>query len=289
MQDLIKPSDFEKQSLPFVVKSLSPSIGAELLNIDLKENLEDELIELIYKALLTYKVIFFRDQEISTKDHIRFAKYFGDLEIHPFGINKPDHPEVLTIVRGRKNKGRENVWHSDVTWRLEPSLGSILRMLECPEKGGDTLFADMGTAYDDLPDQLKDKLDGAIAIHDFTGFRYKMIKEGKNEEEIEAFNKKYPKSEHPVIRTHPNTGQKTIYVNIAFTQEIKGWSKSESDKMLKYLYSRSSIPEYQCRFKWKKNSIAFWDNRACQHYAVQDYFPQNRTVERVTIKGNKPY
>ncbi|MDG2061522.1 MAG: TauD/TfdA family dioxygenase [SAR86 cluster bacterium] len=289
MQESLEPSKFEKQNLPFKVKRLSPSIGAELLNIDLTKNLSKEIIQLIYEALLIYKVIFFRKQVINTKDHIRFANYFGDLEVHPFGANNPDYPEVLSIVRDKRNKGKENVWHSDVTWRKEPSLGSILRMLKCPKNGGDTLFADMGAAYNDLPDQVKEKLVGAVAIHDFTTFRYRMIKEGKTKDEIESFNMMYPKPEHPVIRTHPGTGQKTIYVNVAFTQEIKGWNKQESEEMLKYLYSRSSIPEYQCRFKWKKNSIAFWDNRACQHYAVQDYFPQNRAVERVTIKGNKPY
>ena len=289
MHTSLDPNTFEQKNLPFIVKRLSPFIGAELLNIDLKKNLSKEIQELIYEAFLIYKVIFFRDQNISTEDHIRFASFFGDLEVHPFATNKPNYPEVLSIVRDEQNKGRENAWHSDVTWRLEPSLGSVLRMVECPKNGGDTLFSDMGAAYDDLPDQVKEKLDGAIAIHDFTTFRYRMIKQGKSKEEIEAFNKMYPKPEHPVIRKHPNTGQKTIYVNIAFTQEIKGWSKHESEEMLKYLYSRSSIPEYQCRFKWNKDSIAFWDNRACQHYAVQDYFPQNRAVERVTIKGNKPY
>jgi len=289
MKRFLEPNAFEQKNLPFTVKRLSPFIGAELLDIDLKENFSKEIQELIYEALLVYKVIFFRDQNISTEDHIRFASCFGDLEVHPFATNKSDYPEVLSIVRDEQNKGRENAWHSDVTWRLEPSLGSILRMLECPKNGGDTLFSDMGAAYDDLPDQVKEKLDRAVAIHDFTTFRYRMIKQGKSKEEIESFNKMYPKPEHPVIRTHPNTGQKTIYVNVAFTQKIKGWSKQESEEMLRYLYSRSSIPEYQCRFKWNKDSIAFWDNRACQHYAVQDYFPQNRSVERVTIKGNKPY
>ena len=126
-------------------------------------------------------------------------------------------------------------------------------------------------------------------MHDFAGFRLRLIKEGKSQEEIEAFNKKYPMPEHPVIRTHPDTKKKVIYVNRAFTQYIKGWKKEDSDSMLEFLYSRASIPEYQCRFSWENNSIAFWDNRACQHYAASDYWPNIRKVERVTIIGDRPY
>ena len=169
------------------------------------------------------------------------------------------------------------------------SLGSVLRMIECPDYGGDTLFADMGAAYEDLSDEVKEKLDGAVAIHDFANFRKGLVKAGKTDEEIEAVNKKFPNPEHPVIRTHPDTKQKSIYVNRAFTQYIKDWDPDESKKMLNFLYSRASIPEYQCRFVWEPNSIAFWDNRACQHYAASDYWPNVRRVERVTIVGDRPY
>ena len=274
--------------MPFEVNRLSPTIGGELLGVDLRKDLTSEVKDLIYEALLVYKVIFFRDQDLTTDQHIHFSKNFGDLEVHPFAPFKDGYPEVLKITHNEKSRGRENTWHSDVTWRKEPSLGSVLRMLEKPENGGDTLFSDMYAAYDDLTDEVKQKLEGAVAVHDFVGFRKRLIKEGKSPKEIEAFNKKFPMPEHPVFRTHPDTGKKVIYVNRAFTQYIKGWEEDESKDMLDFLYSRASTPEYQCRFAWENNSIAFWDNRACQHYANSDYWPQIRRVERVTIIGDRP-
>ncbi|MDA7601379.1 TauD/TfdA family dioxygenase [Gammaproteobacteria bacterium] len=288
MKDKFHPDEFESRSLPFEVNRLSPSIGGELLGVDLREDLTSEIKELIYEALLVYKVIFFRDQDLTTDQHIHFSKNFGDLEVHPFAPFKEGYPEVLKITHNEKSPGRENLWHSDVTWRKEPSLGSVLRMLEKPENGGDTLFSDMYAAYDDLSDEVKQRLEGAVAVHDFVGFRKRLIKEGKSPKEIEAFNKKFPMPEHPVFRTHPDTGKKVIYVNRAFTQYIKGWEENESKDMLDFLYSRASTPEYQCRFAWENNSIAFWDNRACQHYANSDYWPQIRRVERVTIVGDRP-
>ena len=288
MKDKFHPDEFESRTLPFEVNRLSPTIGGELLGIDLREDLTSEIKELIYEALLVYKVIFFRDQDLTTDQHIHFSKNFGDLEVHPFAPFKEGYPEVLKITHNKKSPGRENLWHSDVTWRKEPSLGSVLRMLEKPENGGDTLFSDMYAAYDDLSDEVKQRLEGAVAVHDFVGFRKRLIKEGKSPKEIEAFNKKFPMPEHPVFRTHPDTGKKVIYVNRAFTQYIKGWEENESKDMLDFLYSRASTPEYQCRFAWENNSIAFWDNRACQHYANSDYWPQIRRVERVTIVGDRP-
>ena len=284
-----RPEIFEKKSLPFEVNRLSPTIGGEILGINLSEPLDSITKEYIYEALLTYKVIFFRDQDISTEQHIEFSRNFGELEIHPFAPKKDLFPEVLVIRHNEKSKGAENTWHSDVTWRLEPSLGSVLRMIEKPQHGGDTLFADMHAAYEGLSDEIKEKLEGAIAIHDFANFRNRLVKQGKSEKEIKEFNDKFPMPEHPVIRTHPDTLQKVIYVNAAFTQYIKGWDPQESKEMLSYLYSRASIPEYQCRFAWQDNSIAFWDNRACQHYANSDYWPNVREVERVTIIGDRPY
>ena len=247
--------DFESQELPFKVNRLSPSIGAELLDIDLGQILDSEIYKKIYNALLVYKVIFFRNQNISTEEHLNFAKHFGELEIHPFAPHKEGFPEVLSITHNKKSRGRENTWHSDVTWREKPSLGSILRMIEGPDIGGDTLFADMGLAYEGLPEEIKEKLDGAIAVHDFAGFRKRLLKEGKSDKKIARFNEKYPSPEHPIIRTHPDTKQKVIYVNKAFTQYIKDWDETESSSMLNFLYSQAAIPEYQCRFVWEKNSL----------------------------------
>ena len=207
--------------------------------------------------------------------------------MHPFTTNKAESPEVICITHDKERRGKENAWHSDVTWRGEPSLGSLLRALEVPEVGGDTLFADMEAAYDHLSQSLKEQLEGKIAVHDFAHFRNKYERENRLEE-LAELERLYPNPEHPVIRTHPDTGRKSIYVNIGFTQHIVGMERDESAKLLKYLYSRASVPEYQCRFRWQKNSVAFWDNRSCQHYATSDYWPAVRKMERVTIAGSKP-
>lgn len=268
---------------------LTPTIGAEVSGIDLREPLSPAHQSALRQALLDWKVLFFRDQDITTEQHLAFAAAFGELEVHPFAPHKPGYPEVLAITHNRESRGRENTWHSDVTWRIEPSLGSVLRAIEIPPVGGDTLFADMYAAYEGLTDEVKDRLDGAVAIHDFAHFRAAMRKRGKTEEEIEAFNRQYPMVEHPVIRTHPETGRKAIYVNAAFTQHIVDWDPDDSARMLAHLYAQAAIPEYQCRFRWETNSIAFWDNRASQHYAASDYWPAVRRMERVTIVGDRPF
>src|SRR5580704_13796722 len=276
-------------SATFSLAPLTPTIGAEVGRSDLGRPLDTGTLESLRKALLDWKVLFFRDQDITTEQHLAFARNFGELEVHPFAPSKPDYPEVLAITHDRDSRGRENTWHSDVTWRLQPSLGSILRAIEVPPVGGDTLFADMYAAYEGLSDDVKAEIDGALAVHDFTYFRLGMRKRGKSEAEIEAFNAAYPKPHHPVVRTHPETGRKALYVNAAFTVEILGMEKARSDALLAHLYAQAAIPEYQCRFRWETHSIAFWDNRASQHYAASDYWPAVRRMERVTIIGDRPY
>lgn len=268
---------------------LTPTIGAEVSGIDLSRPLDPGTVKALRQALLDWKVLFFRDQDIDTDQHLAFARCFGELEVHPFAPQKPGYPEVLAITHDKDNRGKENTWHSDVTWRLEPSLGSILRALELPPVGGDTLFADMYAAYEGLTDEVKERIDGAVAVHDFAHFRKGMRKRGLTEEQIEEFNKAYPMVEHPVVRTHPETGRKAIYVNAGFTQHIVGMEEGESKALLKHLYAQATIPEYQCRFRWEPGSIAFWDNRASQHYAASDYWPAVRRMERVTIVGDRPY
>ncbi|HUD52456.1 TauD/TfdA dioxygenase family protein [Parvibaculum sp.] len=289
MNEAVRQEAAATASLPFDVTPLTPTIGAELGGIDLAKPLDTATLDALRRTLLEWKVIFFRDQNITTDEHIAFARRFGALEVHPFAPEKAGYPEVLAITHDRERPGRENTWHSDVTWRLEPSLGSVLRALEVPDVGGDTLFADMYAAYEGLSDDMKAKVEGRTAIHDFTHFRARMRQRGKPEAEIEAFQKQYPEAEHPVVRTHPETGRKGIYVNAAFTQYIVGMERGESDALLRHLYAQAAIPEYQCRFRWRTNSIAFWDNRACQHYAVSDYWPAVRRMERVTIVGDRPY
>ena len=274
---------------PMKIRPLTPALGAEIHGIDLSASLPDSVMKDIEQALLDWKVVFFRDQNITTEDHLRFSRWFGELEIHPFAPKKDGYPEVLVITHDQDHKGSENLWHSDVTWREEPSLGSVLRALEVPPVGGDTLFSDMFAAYEGLDDEIKNQIDGAVAVHDFANFRRALRKRGASEEQIEAFNREFPKPEHPVVRTHPVTGRKALYVNGAFTQYIKGFSEEESRTLLRRLYAQARTPEYQCRFRWAKNSVAFWDNRSVQHYAVSDYWPQTRSVERVTICGDRPF
>ncbi|MGI9644135.1 MAG: TauD/TfdA dioxygenase family protein [Ilumatobacteraceae bacterium] len=267
----------------------SPTIGATVAGVDLSRDLTDDEIAAIHQALLDWKVLFLRDQDITTEQHLAFARRFGELEVHPFAPHKDGYPEVLAITHDADAPGQENTWHSDVTWRVEPSLGSVLRMLDGPDIGGDTLFADMYAAYDGLPDRIKEQVDGRVARHDFPNFRRRMRKRGETEERLAEFDEEYPNPEHPVIRTHPDTGRKSIYVNRAFTQEIVGMDPDESRELLEILYAQAAFPEYQVRFSWQPNSIAFWDNRSCQHYAVSDYWPHVRRVERVTIIGDRPY
>jgi len=252
--------------------------------VDLSRPLEKDTHQELHRALLTHKVLFFRDQDISPDQHVAFARNFGGLEIHPFAPHHPEIPEMLVIAHDENNRGKENSWHSDVTFRLMPSLGSILRAIEVPEVGGDTLFADMHAAYEALGHSMKQALSGLTAIHDFS----RVFGRRLPTEKLDEMKREYPPAEHPVVRTHPETGEKSPYVNRAFTSHIVGMAPDESEKLLDFLYSRASIPEYQCRFRWRKNSIAFWDNRAVQHYAVSDYFPHRRIMHRVTVIGDKP-
>jgi taurine dioxygenase len=267
---------------------MTPTIGAEIQGVDLSKPLAAAHKTTLQRALLDWKVLFFRDQDITTEAHLAFARNFGTLEVHPFAPSKPGYPEVLAITHDRDRRGRENTWHSDVTWRLEPSLGSVLRAVEIPPVGGDTLFADMYAAYEGLSDDVKARIEGRVAIHDFTHFRRGLRRAGKTEAEIAALDAAFPNPRHPVVRTHPETGRKALYVNAAFTIAIEGLETAESDALLAHLYAQAAIPEYQCRFRWEPNSIAFWDNRASQHYAVSDYWPAVRRMERVTIVGDKP-
>jgi len=267
------------------VEPLTPAIGAEISGIDLSEPVSEAAHKEIHGALLEHKVVFFRDQDITTAQHVAFARRFGELEVHPFAPKKEGHPEVLVLRHGPENRGTENAWHSDVTWRQEPSLGSVLRAIEVPDVGGDTLFSDSTAAYEGLPDELKQQIDGLTAVHDFTQVFGRRLPP----DELVAMQEKYPVAEHPVVRTHPETGRKGLYVNVAFTTGIRGLDPDEAGRLLRRLYAQASVPEYQSRFRWRPGSIAFWDNRACQHYAASDYFPAVRHMERVTIVGDRPF
>ena len=267
-----------------IERRLSPHIGSEIHGVDLRNDLPDETIAEIRANLLERKVVFFRDQTITRCQHIAFARRFGELEIHPATPKDQSDPEVLRIAHGPDSRGRENNWHSDVTWRAEPSLGSILRAITVPDYGGDTLFANMEAAYDGLSPAMKAWVCSLTAVHDIARVFGKRL--GKTPDELHA---QYPLQEHPVVRTHPETGRRSLYVNTGFTSHIVGLSAKESAWLLDHLYSQAARPEYQCRFSWRPHSMAFWDNRGSQHYAASDYFPEVRVMERVTIAGDRPF
>jgi taurine dioxygenase len=266
------------------VERVSPTIGAEVSGVDLRETLPDATIAALRAALLEHKVLFFRDQPLTQLEHLSFGRRFGDLEVHPVTPADQEHAEIFVLRHDAEHKGTENFWHSDVTWRPEPSMGSILRARVLPDVGGDTLFADMHGAYDSLSDAMKERIEGLIALHDFT----RVFGLFATEERRAEMREEHPPQEHPVVRTHPETGRKGIYVNVAFTERIVGMGDDDSRRLLRHLYRQASIPELQCRLRWRPDTIAFWDNRATQHYAVSDYWPNVRVMERVTVAGDRP-
>lgn len=277
------------------VNPLTCSIGAELSNVHLGAAAEDEgLMAEIRQALLKHRVIFFRDQDISRAEHVAFARKFGELEDHPVVGSHPDYPGLVQIYKTPDSPldRNENSWHTDATWREQPPMGCVLRCVECPPVGGDTMWVNMVMAYDNLPEDIKLKIEHLRARHSIeASFGAAMPIEKRL-----ALKAKYPDAEHPVVRIHPETGEKILFVNSSFTTHFTnyntpanvrfGLDKSPgSSQLLNYLTSQAMIPEYQVRFSWKKNSVAFWDNRSTQHYAVMDYQPCHRKMERTAIIG----
>lgn len=267
-----------------VAKRISPCIGAEISGVDLRRPLDDETFDEIHAALLAYRVIFFRDQDITSEQHMAFARRFGELEEHPFIPSDAPDAEVVRFDKDEKMIGVENVWHSDVSWREIPSLGSVLRAHIVPEIGGDTLFADMVAAYECLDDDTKALIEGKRAVNDFTQSFGVLL----SPEELAEQQKRFPAVEHPLVRTSRDTGERSLYANAPFTSHIVGMDREQSDALLGRLFLEAAVPEYQCRFRWQKDSIAFWDNRVVQHYAVNDYWPLRRRMDRVTIIGDRP-
>ena len=267
------------------VEPLTATIGAEVSGVDLADDLDEAVIEEIRAALLEWKVLFFRDQHrLDRERHVAFGRRFGELEIHPITPKDQEQPEVFVIPAGGTFRAPDN-WHSDVTWRPEPSLGSILRAVTLPPLGGDTLWADMGRAYDLLDDETKELIDGRKATHDYAS----AFGRGQPPEVQERMRAKHPTVEHPIVRTHPETGRKTLYVNVGFTRSIVGMVDEEGVPLLRRLYRQSTIVDLQCRFRWRPGSVAFWDNRATQHIVSNDFLPAKRVMERVTIAGDKPF
>jgi len=272
--------------VPYVaitVEKTTPLIGAELGGVDLG-NLNDAQFAEIERALAEHLVIFFRDQRITPAQQLAFGRRFGALHIHPAAPSVAGIPELM-VIRADRDSPRANgeFWHSDVSCDETPPMGSILHIVECPAVGGDTLFANMYAAYDALSDRMKAYLHGLTALHDGEDvYRGTYANLGVADKPV------YPRAIHPVVRTHPITGKPALYVNRAFTRRILGIPAEESDGLLRLLFDHLENPLFQCRFRWRANSVAFWDNRCAQHRAIWDYWPATRSGHRVTILGDKP-
>jgi len=265
------------------IEKLTPIIGAEIDGIDLAQPLGNRQIDELHRALAENLVIFFRDQQLSEDQHLAFGRLFGELHIHPAAPSVAGKPELM-IIHADKDSPRANGegWHSDVSCDTAPPMGSILYIRKCPPYGGDTLFASMYAAYDALSDRMKTYLDWLTAEHSGDHYRGQYANYGI------ADKAEYPRAEHPVVRTHPVTGKKALYVNKGFTRRIIGIPLDESEGILDYLYEHMANPLFQCRFRWQENSIAFWDNRCVQHHAMWDYWPHTRSGNRVTVRGDRP-
>ncbi|MCF2532401.1 taurine dioxygenase [Yinghuangia soli] len=268
----------------FGLAPCTPTIGAEIDGVDLSRPLGSELHAELHRALLEWKVLFFRDQHLTAPQHRDLARLWGTPEVHPFLPKADGVPEVVRLARGADSPAVENVWHSDASFETTPPMGSILRAVHVPSVGGDTLWADMGAAYDGLSAEMRRRLDGLTAVHDFT----RSFGAGLSPDDLARMQQRYPAVAHPVVRTHPETGRRLLYVNRIFTDRIEGLRDEESRDLLEFLYDQARHPEYQCRLRWRAGTVAFWDNRATQHYASADYYPHKRVMERVTIVGDRP-
>jgi taurine dioxygenase len=280
------------------IEQLTCSIGAELIGVSLADAARDDaLFGEIKHALLRHKVLFLRDQDISRADHVAFAQRFGALEDHPIVGSHPDHPGLVQINKTPEGpiERYENAWHTDATWREAPPMGCVLRCIECPPVGGDTMWANMVLAYEKLPDEIKTRIATLRARHSIeASFGAALPLEKRL-----ALKAAYPDAEHPVVRTHPETSEKALFVN-AFTTHFTNYHTSANVRygqdanpgaadLLRYLISQAFVPEYQVRWRWRPNSVAIWDNRSTQHYAVMDYAPCHRRMERAGIVGDRPF
>ena len=278
------------------IRKITPHIGAQISEVHLGEaSRTPELFELIKSALLKHKVLFFRNQEITRADHVAFARCFGDLEDHPVLNSDPQYPGLSLIYRSESRHSYENVYHADGLWRPKPPMGAVLRCIECPEVGGDTIWVNMVQAYEELPEDIKKKIQNLRAkssIEPSFGAMMSM-------EQRQQLDRENPPAEHPVVRTHPETGEKVLFVG-SFTTHFVNHNTPENirhgiDKtpgaslLLNYLLSRATIPEYQVRWSWQPGDVAVWDNRSTQHYAVNDYWPAPRKMERAAILGDVPF
>mgnify|MGYP003965094919 CR=1 FL=1 len=267
-------------------------IGAEIQGVDLTQPVDDVTFKVIEDAFVEHELLVFQNQPITSEQQIEFAKKFGELSVHPFSPNSDDTPELILFDNDAENPPfATDCWHSDETFRSDPPLATMLHGLVIPEVGGDTMFASMTSAYEGLSDRMKNFISGLEAIHDFKPFRALFGDDEKSKEDLRYYEDRYPPILPPVISKHPVSGKPVLFVNPQFTVQIKGMSEAESRNLLDQLFEQSKIPEFQFRHHWAVDTVVVWDNRSTQHYAVHDYFPARRKLDRVTIKGGEmlPY
>ncbi|NNL87065.1 MAG: taurine dioxygenase [Myxococcales bacterium] len=263
----------------FEARPATPVIGAEIAGIDLSKPLGEAQVSDLRDALLAYQVLFFRDQHLDRDQHKALGRHFGTLHCHPAIPGPEGHPEILQLKSDRENPNAASAWHSDVSCDQTPNLGSILYGKVIPESGGDTCWASMYAAYDALSEAMKAFLAGLTGVHESEHVYSR----------IEGTVSNYPSAEHPMVRTHPETGRHALFVNSVFTTDVKELERAEARSLLDFLFRHIETPEFQVRFRWEENSVAFWDNRCTQHRALADFFPKTRAMERVTINGTRPF
>ena len=273
----------------FTIKPIADALGAELHGVDLCKDIPSAVYREIRRLLVKYQVIFFRDQNISPAQHKALAESFGPLQTHPAFDTIAGFPEITVLESTAEKPSKIEMWHSDMTFRKHPPLGSVLRSKICPPKGGDTLWASMTAAYDGLSKPMQGLLGGLSAEHDFSfGFKESLAESGGRERLAQAVTDN-PPVKHPVIQIHPESGKKVVFVNPLFTTKIIELEGDESQALLRFLFMHVTMPEYICRFQWQPDSIAIWDNRSTQHKPINDYFPAHRRLERIAIDGDRPY
>ncbi len=271
------------------VQPLSAALGAEISGVDLGEPLDDETIAEIRRAFLSHLAIFFHDQSLTQAQYLRFARTLGEPSEYPFVKGMDGYPEITEVVK--KEDERVNfggIWHSDTTYLEYPPMGTMLYARVIPALGGDTLFANMVMAYENLSPGMQRLLIGLSAVNsaekdDAAATRVHRLRERPREA-----GETVTVAEHPIVRTHPETGRKALYVNPGHTVRIAGFSEAESAPILDYLYHHQTQPEFTCRFRWRRDSLAFWDNRATQHYPLNDYHGHHRAMQRITLAGDRP-
>jgi len=269
------------------VRPINGFIGAEIEGVDLRKPLTSEQFKAVHDAFVNYEVIVLRDQDITVDQQMAFGARFGELSIHPFSPNLADKPEVIILDYSKDNPpALTDIWHADETFREAPPMATILRGKVVPEVGGDTLFSSMSAAYRGLSERMKHHIHGMEALHDFKPWR--PLFGQTDRPKLRKLEDDFPNPWHPVVRLHPVSGRRILYVNQQFCVRIKDLKTDESDTLLSFLYRQATIPEYQMRVKWKPNTLVMWDNRSVLHYAAHDYYPARRTMERVTVKGERP-